>query len=177
MVDSDGYGCVYSYFLQFRTVNAASAGIDSSKWLAMLWAHVDSCANQGGCGMTSQQVWVTLDVGQETTADELNQLSHELREELLELDSVEVSHATAPALAGSKGPADVDPGTLVVTLFNSAFLVALAGVLKSWVNRAARRKVTVRLDSGKEEIEISGASAEDITALVQSWIARHEQQR
>lgn len=123
--------------------------------------------------MTLPTLKIVIDAGPDAPAEELDQASRQLRDELLELDEVTVDHAAAVSPSGSKGPGGVDVGTLVLTLSNSAVLVTLAGVLRSWVGRASGRKVTVRM--GEDSIEIDGASREDVTALLRSWAAKHEQ--
>lgn len=126
--------------------------------------------------MTWSPLQLIIDAGPDVMPEELDQLSRGLREELLDLDVITVDHATALAPAGSKAPSGIDVGTLVVTLSNSAVLVALAGILKSWVGRSSGRKVTMRFSDDADTIEISGAARQDVTAALQSWATRHEQQ-
>jgi hypothetical protein len=117
---------------------------------------------------------ITIDAGQDATAEELVRLSRRLRDELLTVADITVDHAKAPiAPAGAKGPGVVDAGTLIVTLSNSAVLVALAGVLQSWAGRARGRKIVMRLGDNKDTIEIDGAAKEDVAALLESWAAAH----
>jgi Effector Associated Constant Component 1 len=121
---------------------------------------------------------ITIAVGPNATAEELHQLSRRLRDELRALDDIAVDYSRTPiAPPGSKGPGGVDAGTLIVTLSNSAVLVALAGALRSWVGRARGRKIVMRLGEDKDIIEIDGASPEDVTALLESWAAAHNQSR
>jgi Effector Associated Constant Component 1 len=106
------------------------------------------------------------------SAEELAQLSVWLRDELLKLDLDAVEEAASgPPPRGAKGSAADAVGTLIVTLSNSAVLVALAGVLRSWVSRGKGRKVTLRL--GADMIEVSEASAEDQARLIASWMDHH----
>jgi hypothetical protein len=127
-----------------------------------------------GVGSMSAAQAISLHVGidAEAETDELAQLTAWLREELLELDvdSVEgVADRAAPDRA--KGPAGESIGTLIVTLSNSAVLVALAGVLRSWLGRGNGRKVTLRL--GDDTLEVSGASPEDQGKLIAFWLDQH----
>lgn len=108
-------------------------------------------------------------------AEELDELSRALREELLGLDVIAVDLTTAPPPTGSKTASSIDIGTLIPTLSNSAVLVALTGVLKSWVGRVSGRKVTMRFSDDEDAIEINGAVRQDVASLLQSWAARHEQ--
>jgi hypothetical protein len=126
--------------------------------------------------MTLPSLRIIIDAGPNVTAKELNQLSRRLHDELLVLDDVAVDYSRTPmAPPGSKGPGGVDAGTLIVTLSNSAVLVALAGALRSWAGRARGRKIVVRLGEDEDVIEVDGASREDVTALLESWAAAHDQ--
>jgi hypothetical protein len=108
-----------------------------------------------------------LDTDPEAAADSVLGL----RDELLELDFDTVDRAVAgPAPAGSKGlPGDVS--TLIVTLSDSAVLVALAGTLKSWVSRDRNRKVTIRI--GDDSLEVTRASEQEQAQLIEAWLDRH----
>jgi Effector Associated Constant Component 1 len=128
--------------------------------------------------MTLPSLQITIDAGPDATIEELHQLSRRLRDELLTLDDVAVDYAkTSVAPPRAKGPGGVDPGTLIVTLSNSAVLVALAGALRSWAGRARGRKIVMQLGKDKDIIEIEGATPEDVTALLKSWAAAHDQPR
>jgi hypothetical protein len=119
---------------------------------------------------------IAINPGPGVAADELERLSRGLRDELLDLDVIAVDHAaTAPAPAGTKGLAGADIGTLVVTLSNSAVLVTLAGVLKSWADRAKGRKITMRFGADEDSIEVGGASPQDLAELLRSWMVKHGQ--
>jgi hypothetical protein len=90
------------------------------------------------------------------------------------LDNIAVRHGAASAPPDSKGPAGIDVGTLVVTLSNSAVLVALAGVLKSWINRSKGKDITIQFGSERDTIQITNASRQDIEGLLQSWSGKYE---
>jgi hypothetical protein len=94
-----------------------------------------------------------------------------LRDELAELDVAAVDQAAAgPAPAGAKGLGE-SVGALIVTLSDSAVLVALAGVLRSWVGRDRGRKVTVRI--GDDSLEVTRASEQEQARLIEGWLGRH----
>lgn len=125
--------------------------------------------------MALPRLQIAINPGPGVAVDELDRLSRGLRDELLDLDVIAVEHATAaPGPAGTKGLAGADMGTLVVTLSNSAVLVALAGVLKSWTDRAHGRKVTMRFGADEDSIEVSGNSPQDLAELLRSWAVRHD---
>ena len=121
---------------------------------------------------TLSSLRIEIGLGPDTDVEELAELSMSLRDELLELDVETADQVVGdPAPLGAKGPAGDAVGTLVVTLSNSAVLVALASVLGSWISRDRRRKITIR--RGKEAIEVSGASEEEQARLIAAWLDRH----
>jgi hypothetical protein len=126
--------------------------------------------------MTWPLLRITVQAGPEVRAEDLDQACRSLRTELLELDLLKVDFLAEKAARGAKGAPGIDIGTLVVTLSNSAVLVGLTAVLRSWVSRSRGRKVTMRLGQDEDTIEISGASKQDVNDVLQSWVARHERE-
>jgi hypothetical protein len=118
---------------------------------------------------------LVIDPGPGAIAEDYERSSRALRDELLDADVDAVTYGVAVMPPGAKAPAGIDVGTLVITLSNSAVLVALVSVLKSWVGRARGRKITMRFGDHEDAIEISGASRQELTELLQSWAVRHEQ--
>ena len=117
-------------------------------------------------------IYVEIGAGSDTDTEELAQLSLGLRDELLELDVEAVDGVGGePVPDGAKGHGSGAVSTLVVALSNSAVVVALSGLLRSWVSRRAGRTVTLRF--GEDSIEISEASAEQQAKLIESWLDRH----
>jgi hypothetical protein len=113
------------------------------------------------------EVSVELDADPEEAAESVSAL----RSEVLELDIEAVDWAAARQVpAGARGMVD-GAGALVVTLSDSAVLVALVGVLRSWVSRDRGRKVTIRV--GKDSIEVVNPSDRVEEQLVAAWLERH----
>lgn len=117
---------------------------------------------------------ITIDMGPDATAEELDRSSRQLREELLELELVAVDLAAMVPPPRSKASAGIDVGSLVVHLSDSTVLVALVGVLREWVRRTASRKVTVRTSDDEKSIEIDGASRQDVADALQAWASSRE---
>ena len=114
---------------------------------------------------------IQIGEAQDTGAEELDDATVRLREELLELDVEAVERpAAGPAPPGSRGLEIAALGTLLVTLAHEALPVVLATVAR-WVSRHGERSVTIELDG--DRIEVSGASAEDQRRLVDAFLARH----
>jgi hypothetical protein len=109
--------------------------------------------------------------------EELERITHNLRDELTEIDTIEkvdlVSKGEAPK--GSKAGAEVIAlGSLLVTLGTSAVSTAipnLSNALQSWLTSHERRKIS--LEIGGDKIEVTGISDEQQQRLIESWINRH----
>jgi hypothetical protein len=113
------------------------------------------------------EIGVVVDADPEEVADSILGL----RDDLLELDVETVDRAgLRPAPAGARGPAE-GTGALIVTLSDSAVLVALTHVLRSWVSRDRGRKVTIRI--GKDSLELTRASEQEQASLVRAWLDQH----
>ena len=123
---------------------------------------------------TSAKLLIEIGAGPDDDVEDLDRQSLNLRDELLELDldSVEpVVEAAAPA--GAKGPTGESVGALLVTISDSAVLVALIGTLKAWIGRVRGRTVTIQV--GKDKITVGQVSAEQQARLIESWIKEHGQ--
>lgn len=108
-------------------------------------------------------------------AEELAGLLESLRSRLLELDLVSVdSVAVGPPPSGTKAFGGLGAGALIVSVLDSAFFVALAGVLKSWVGQSRNRKIKIQV--GNDSLEISRATAEEQARVVEQWLKEHGQQ-
>lgn len=97
-----------------------------------------------------------------------DRLYRQLRTELLALDVDDAEFTfdrTAPPLAKAD-PAHIT--AIVVALSSSPVLVQLGRLLRDWVNRANGRKIVVRRGNG-DELEITGASPQDVQLAVESF--------
>jgi hypothetical protein len=97
-----------------------------------------------------------------------------LRDELLALpvdDVRPVTHGEAPA--GSRGPSVAEIGALLVSLGPSVQLLqTVVGGITSWLRRdRSVSGVTVSIDG--DVIELTAATSEQQTQLVDAWLARH----
>jgi hypothetical protein len=144
-----------------------------SRILAATWLHYDSCSNQmGGMGGMRKLLLIEIGAGTDSDAEEVELLRLGLRRELLELDIDAADGIVGNAVPhGAKGHSADTAGALVVTLSNSAVIVALVSLLRSWVGRGAGRRVTIRL--GEDSIDVSRTSPEQQATLIESWLAEH----
>lgn len=125
---------------------------------------------------TLPPLFVDVSAGPETDGEELATLVVQLRAELLQLgvDSVELPTNSSTPM-GAKGVAVDGVGTLVITIYDSAILVELIDLLKSWISRGRDRSVTLRF--GSETLKVTEASAKGHARIFQSWLDAHAEER
>ena len=120
---------------------------------------------------SSGQLRIELGAADEAGAEELDDATRRLRDELLELDVEDVERpAGGRAPPGTRGPELASFGTLLVTLGPEALPLVVSAV-GHWLSRQGRRSVTLEL--GDDRIEVGGASAEDQRRLIDAFVARH----
>jgi hypothetical protein len=115
-----------------------------------------------------------IDVGMAPDADaeDLYELVHHLRDELLGLAVGTVEWApSALAPSGAKGFAGADTGSLIVRLLDSAAVGDLADILRHWVRHDKGRMVTIRI--GADTLDVSEASVDEKTMTVERWLHWH----
>jgi len=118
-----------------------------------------------------------LDAGADRDADELLELTHRLREELLELDVDSVAVAgEGKAPAGAKGVELLALGGLVLRFaLDPELLRAVVGTTVAWLGRQDARSVKLTLDD--DTLEVTGISSEQQRQLIDQWVARHADAR
>lgn len=114
--------------------------------------------------MKSVSVQVEIDGGD---AEELDQLTRQMRAELLELDVADVSvDRSAETPEGAKGDA-VTIGTLVVTL-TPMLLGSVCQLLRIWVSREKGRRIVLK--DGDRSLEISGSATDRHQQLIDTFL-------
>ena len=111
--------------------------------------------------------------------EELERLSHNLRDELNELDVIEkadlITKEAEQAPKGSKSGGEVlNLGSLLVTLGSSLasnVIPSLANTLQSWVSRQDRH--TISLEIGGDKLQLTGVSDKQQEKLIDAWISKH----
>jgi hypothetical protein len=106
-------------------------------------------------------------------AEDVDELTVQLRRELLESDVVDVRRAPGSEPPPGARAGDVAAiGSLLVTLSTTAAaLKAAVGTLRGWLGSNSNRKVVLSLDG--DTIEISGSSDDEQRRLIALWIERH----
>ncbi|MEU7641674.1 MULTISPECIES: hypothetical protein [unclassified Streptomyces] len=100
---------------------------------------------------------------------ELDELTRQLHEELLRLDLPDVERGQSTGATGGKSGLLASLGTLVLSGgFSVAVLRSVTRVVRDVVQRSGARKAV--LVSGKNRLEIQGASKRTTDAAVAAWI-------
>jgi len=113
---------------------------------------------------------LTIDAGGDMDADQLDRLTRQLRNELLDLDTETVDLVKSEdAPEGTKSAEAVTAGALAVAILPS-FLPKLIEYLQSWTMRGEERKVKVKSQIGDRSIELeyspNALSQEELKELV-----------
>ncbi|MEH1893130.1 MAG: hypothetical protein V7K92_28185 [Nostoc sp.] len=121
----------------------------------------------------TKEVILHIDTNQETDAQELEQLTQQLRNELLELNVESADLVQAGEEPDKAKVADpISWGTIIVTLLATGGVVAtLINAIQSWLTRHERRSITLEIDGNK--LQITGISSEEQQQLIDAWIKRH----
>lgn len=116
---------------------------------------------------------LSIGAGPGTDDEELEDLTRQLRKELLELEVNAVDHVRGgKAPAGAKGD-PVTLGTLLVTLAASGgVLTTLISTVQSWLTRQERHAVT--LEIGGDKLVIASASSGQQQRLIDDFIRHHK---
>jgi len=119
------------------------------------------------------QLRLSLDTGPGTDAEEWDDLTRQLRSQLLELDIKGVDHMTAgQAPPGTRGNDAWVAGVLIVSLVQSSGLfTALIDMIQSWISCIGGRSVRLEIDG--DMLEVTGIGSRDQRKLIQAWIDRH----
>ena len=119
----------------------------------------------------SQPITLLLDAGADAGAEELDQLTRQLRDELAELpevQSADMLHAGA-APRGSKAIDPISLGALAVSILPSA-VPKLVDLLGGWLLRGENRKIKIKTQMGDRSVELeyspSAMSQADLKQLV-----------
>ncbi|MGI5457851.1 hypothetical protein ACQEWB_32685 [Streptomyces sp. CA-249302] len=123
-------------------------------------------------GGASQTVLIELHGGQDSDLDELESLTFELRERLLELDVEDVDpvrQETAPT--GTKIAGALTTGALVVSV-GIPVLRKVLDVLKVWIENRPVRTASVTI--GNNTIEVQAASSANQRRVIEAFISAQE---
>lgn len=118
-------------------------------------------------------VALRLEGGPDTDAQELDELTLRLREELLLLDvqAVEPLHQ-GEAPPGTRGADLIAIGSLLITLAKSAdALKPVIGLIQSWLHAQPARSVELQIAG--DTLKLSGVSSDEQARLIDLFVQRH----
>lgn len=123
------------------------------------------------------QVLVSIDAGQDSVPDEVEELSRRLRAELLQLDVESIAAVPGPpAPTGAKAGDPLSWSTLALTLVSSGgVLTTLIGTLRDWLVRQST-PVGIEISIGGDSIKLEKSSTEERRQLIDMFIERHGQE-
>jgi hypothetical protein len=111
---------------------------------------------------------------------ELERVTHNLRDDLTEVDAIEKVDFIAKgrkenvAPKGSKAGGEIVAlGSLLVTLgtaAGSSVIPSLVNTLQSWLTRHERHKISMEI--GGDKLEVTGLSDDQQQKLIESWLGR-----
>jgi hypothetical protein len=119
----------------------------------------------------AERLTLVIESGPDTDASELSHLTGQLRRELLELDVEDVELVrTGEGPPGAKVVDPVTIGALAVTLGPTA-VQSIVALVQKWVIDRPVRSVKVTL--GRDSLELTNASSEQLEQLTRAFIAKH----
>jgi len=111
--------------------------------------------------------------GPDADAEEVAEVTLQLRRELLGLDVVAVEVPRAgEAPPGTRAVELAALGALVVSIAKPEALAAVVAVVRSWLSRSQRRSIKLVLDG--DVLELSGVSSDEQRRLTDEWLRRHD---
>ena len=120
------------------------------------------------------QLEIELQVGNDASPREVDQLTAAMRRELLQLDVEGVDRVSAgPPPPGAKGIDLAAIGALIVSLGTGTtpILGPVVEALRAWTSRGPDRTVKLTLDG--DSLELGGMSESDQHKVISDWMARH----
>ena len=116
---------------------------------------------------------INLNVNDDLSPLEMEELTAAMRRELLHLDVESVDRVSGgPAPDGSRGIELAAIGALLVNLGKATpVLGQVVAVIQAWAARSPNR--TVKLTLGGDSLEVGGMSDEEQGRVIKDWMARH----
>ncbi|MFG2303504.1 hypothetical protein [Actinacidiphila glaucinigra] len=120
---------------------------------------------------STHEIWVELEGAADSDQEELEALTLELRQHLLEFE-VEQAELARRAVApdGTKVAGALTVGALIVTV-GVPLLPKVLDVIKAWIENRPVRTATVTI--GEDSIEVEALSSSDQRRLIDAFIASH----
>lgn len=119
------------------------------------------------------QLIVTLNAEPDTDAEDMEQMTRQLRDELSELD-VQADFVTGePAPANTKAGDVIEWGTLLLTLAASGGVITtLINALQTWLTNR-NQPATVNVEMGGDRLQITGNPSTEQQGIIKAFLHRH----
>lgn len=119
------------------------------------------------------QLDISLEIDEDISPLEYEELTEAVRRELLRLDVESVDRIPAgPVPEGARGIDLSALGALIVSVGQSApVLGQVVEVVRAWASRSPKRSAKITL--GGDTLELSGLSERDQRLVIRDWMARH----
>jgi hypothetical protein len=123
------------------------------------------------------QIAIDLQVDEDISPQDLDELTAAMRRELLNLDVDSVDRVSAgPPPAGAKGVELAQLGALIVSLGQATpVLGQIVEVVRAWTSRGSSRTVKLTLEG--DTLEVGGMSEDAQRKVINDWMARHAKPR
>ncbi|MEW2075689.1 hypothetical protein ACH4FA_01490 [Streptomyces sp. NPDC017966] len=119
----------------------------------------------------TERMRLVLAGGQDSDQEELDQLTAQLRERLLELDVDDVEPVRSGDVPDGAKPVDaIAVGALAVTLAPIA-LRSVLDLVRTWIENRPVRTVSISL--GDDSLELEAVSSADQQRIVDAFLAAH----
>src|SRR4051794_22118064 len=119
-------------------------------------------------GVAADALVVQVLLGPADDAEELDQLTSRLQDELIELDVAAVEPVPADAPERTKG-VSTDVAGLFSVFLGSAGLSSVVNAVAAW---AKQNKRSVELTFGGDTLKLDGATKEQTDRAIDEWVAR-----
>lgn len=122
------------------------------------------------------QLEIKLQVDDDISPLEMEELTAAMRRELLKLDVQSVDRVSGgPAPEGAKGVELAELGALVVSFGQAVpVLGPVLAAIRAWTARSPTRTVKITLDG--DTLEVGGISEGEQRRVIKAWMARHPRQ-
>jgi hypothetical protein len=119
------------------------------------------------------QLDISLEIDDDISPLEYEELTEAVRRELLQLDVESVDRIPAGAVPDGARGLDLSAlGALIVSVGQSApVLGQVVEVIRAWAARSPKR--SAKLTIGGDTLELSGLSERDQRLVIRDWMARH----
>lgn len=122
----------------------------------------------------TERMHLVLTGSQDSDRDELDELTLQLRERLLELDVDDVEPVRSAAVPAGAKPADaLAVGALAVTVAPIA-LRAVLDLVRTWIETRPVRTVSITL--GEDSLDLEAVSSADQQRLIEAFLASRARQ-